>query len=101
MSDLNIADSALVLVLQMYLNPCLILYVHVIINNLFIFQKLQISMGFLVGDCLVAAAFLSYSGPFLSNYRDELVQQTWLKQVMILRIRIHHSNQCSCHSTLT
>ena len=38
-------------------------------------------MGYLVGDCLVAAAFLSYAGPFLSNYRDELVQQTWLKQV--------------------
>lgn len=39
-------------------------------------------MVYLVGDCLVAAAFLSYAGPFLSSYRDELVQQTWLKQVM-------------------
>ena len=38
-------------------------------------------MGYLVGDCLMAAAFLSYSGPFLSQYRDELVQDTWLKQV--------------------
>ena len=38
-------------------------------------------MGYLVGDCLVAAAFLSYAGPFLSNYRDDLVQDTWLKQV--------------------
>lgn len=44
-------------------------------------QKLEVSIGFLVGDCLVAAAFLSYAGPFLSNYRDEMVQQTWLKQV--------------------
>ena len=44
-------------------------------------QKLEVSIGYLVGDCLVAAAFLSYAGPFLSNYRDELVQQTWLKQV--------------------
>ena len=44
-------------------------------------QKLEVSMGYLVGDCLVAAAFLSYAGPFLSHYRDELVQQTWLKQV--------------------
>jgi len=34
-----------------------------------------------VGDCLVAAAFNSYAGPFLSTYRDELVQNTWLKQV--------------------
>ena len=44
-------------------------------------QKLEVSIGYLVGDCLVAAAFLSYAGPFLSSYRDELVQQTWLKQV--------------------
>ena len=44
-------------------------------------QKLETGMGFLVGDCLVAAAFLSYAGPFLSNYRDELVQEIWLKQV--------------------
>ena len=35
----------------------------------------------MVGDCLVGAAFLSYAGPFLSDYRDELVQDTWLKQV--------------------
>ena len=39
------------------------------------------SIGYLVGDCLVAAAFLSYIGPFLSNYREELVQETWLKEV--------------------
>ena len=44
-------------------------------------QQLEESMGYLVGDCLMAAAFLSYSGPFLSQYRDELVQETWLKQV--------------------
>ena len=49
-------------------------------------------MGYLVGDCLVAAAFLSYAGPFLSNYRDELVQQTWLKQVLLIIsiIAIHY-----------
>ena len=44
-------------------------------------QNLEKMMGFLVGDCLVGAAFLSYAGPFLSDYRDELVQETWLKQV--------------------
>ena len=33
---------------------------------------------------MIAAAFLSYSGPFLSNYRDELVEKTWLAQVYYL-----------------
>ena len=44
-------------------------------------QNLEESIGYLPGDCLMAAAFLSYAGPFLSNYRDEIVEQTWLKQV--------------------
>ncbi len=63
-----------------YINYSLdtLLFINVCITSL---QKLEISMSFLVGDCLVAAAFLSYAGPFLSHYRDELVQQTWLKQV--------------------
>lgn len=46
-------------------------------------------MGYLVGDCLVGAAFLSYAGPFLSDYRDELVQETWLKQVRI-EVLLYH-----------
>lgn len=45
------------------------------------FQILEENIGYLVGDCLIAAAFLSYAGPFLSNYRDELVEKTWLAQV--------------------
>ncbi|ESP04959.1 hypothetical protein LOTGIDRAFT_184938 [Lottia gigantea] len=44
-------------------------------------KDLEERMGFLVGDCLIAAAFLSYMGPFLSDYRDELVQQRWMKEV--------------------
>jgi hypothetical protein len=52
-----------------------------LINNHCIPQQLEESIGYLVGDCLMAAAFLSYAGPFLSQYRDELVQDTWLKQV--------------------
>lgn len=38
-------------------------------------------MGYLVGDVLIAAAFLSYMGPFLSNYREELVTNKWMAEV--------------------
>uniref|UniRef100_A0A8D2LYU2 Uncharacterized protein n=1 Tax=Varanus komodoensis TaxID=61221 RepID=A0A8D2LYU2_VARKO len=40
-------------------------------------------LGYLVGDCLLAAAFLSYMGPFLSNYRDEIVSHIWIKQLHV------------------
>lgn len=50
------------------------------------FQILEENIQYLVGDCLIAAAFLSYVGPFLSNYRDELVQNNWLVQVRNLGI---------------
>jgi dynein heavy chain len=32
----------------------------------------------LAGDCLAAAAFLSYAGPFPSDYRNMLVNDTWM-----------------------
>lgn len=44
-------------------------------------QGLEEDLGYLVGDCLLAAAFLSYMGPFLTNYRDEIVNQIWIKKV--------------------
>jgi uncharacterized membrane protein len=34
----------------------------------------------LVGDCLVSAAFLSYMGPFLSQYREEMLA-LWLEEI--------------------
>lgn len=40
----------------------------------------------LPGDVVVAAAFLSYAGPFPSEYREELVQQTWLPQIKELSV---------------
>lgn len=44
-------------------------------------QGLEEDLGYLVGDCLLAAAFLSYMGPFLTNYRDEIVNQIWIRKV--------------------
>ncbi|XP_066933177.1 dynein axonemal heavy chain 2-like [Clytia hemisphaerica] len=44
------------------------------------------NIEYLVGDCLVAAAFLSYAGPFLSSYRDELVDKTWLAEIKKLQV---------------
>ena len=41
-------------------------------------------MGYLVGDCLLAAAFLSYMGPFLSQYREEIMAKVWLPQVYFI-----------------
>lgn len=54
----------------------------------FLMQDLEMDMGYLVGDCLLAAAFLSYMGPFLSNYRDELLTRIWIKQVIPLLLTI-------------
>ncbi|KAJ3321161.1 Dynein heavy chain 2, axonemal [Blyttiomyces sp. JEL0837] len=44
------------------------------------------SMKDLPGDCLFAAAFLSYSGPFNSGYRQNLVNTVWLAQIKALEI---------------
>ncbi|KAF4698240.1 hypothetical protein FOZ63_002766, partial [Perkinsus olseni] len=43
-------------------------------------------IGHLVGDCLVAAAFQSYAGPFGSAMRDGLVQDKWMPMVQDLEI---------------
>uniref|UniRef100_A0A061RL02 Flagellar inner arm dynein 1 heavy chain beta n=1 Tax=Tetraselmis sp. GSL018 TaxID=582737 RepID=A0A061RL02_9CHLO len=44
----------------------------------------EISM--LPGDVVVAAAFMAYAGPFPSEYREELIRDTWLPQVRELQI---------------
>ncbi|XP_076454460.1 dynein axonemal heavy chain 2-like [Babylonia areolata] len=38
-------------------------------------------IGYLPGDCLIAAAFMSYMGPFLSEYRDEITKKVWMAQI--------------------
>lgn len=59
-------------------------------------QDLETRMGYLVGDCLIAAAFLSYMGPFLSNYREELVSKHWIKEIHNLGVpRDPNFNFCS------
>lgn len=40
----------------------------------------------LQGDVVVAAAFMSYAGPFPSEYRAALVDRTWLPMISDLRI---------------
>ncbi|XP_052104325.1 dynein axonemal heavy chain 2-like isoform X7 [Mytilus californianus] len=49
-------------------------------------KQLEKRMGFLPGDCLIAAAFMSYMGPFLSEYRDQMVQKIWLAEIVKLGI---------------
>ncbi|CAF1579491.1 unnamed protein product, partial [Adineta steineri] len=47
---------------------------------------LQQQIGYVTGDCLLAAAFLSYMGPFLSQYRDRMMNEIWFKEIKKLSI---------------
>lgn len=38
--------------------------------------------GKLVGDALLAAAFVSYAGPFTIPFRNSLVQERWLPDLV-------------------
>ncbi|KAK2860339.1 hypothetical protein Q7C36_004505 [Tachysurus vachellii] len=49
-------------------------------------EELEKDVSYLVGDCLLAAAFLSYMGPFVSNYRDEMLSSIWIKKFKELEV---------------
>lgn len=40
----------------------------------------------MIGNALVAASFVSYIGPFSSNFRDPLWQDTWIPDIKALNI---------------
>lgn len=40
--------------------------------------QLKEEQGFLLGDCLLASAFISYIGPFTKPFRDELINNYWV-----------------------
>ncbi|KAL8578359.1 Dynein heavy chain 2, axonemal [Nucella lapillus] len=44
-------------------------------------EDLQKQIGYLPGDCLIAAAFMSYMGPFLSEYREEITKKVWMAAI--------------------
>lgn len=47
---------------------------------------LQEQLTQLPGDVMMAAAFMSYAGPFPKTYREELVEHTWMKQLQQLAV---------------
>jgi len=58
----------------------------------------EASLECLPGDVVVASCFMSYAGPFPSEYRDDLVRSTWLPQV---RQRPGPPGCCQCARTRT
>ena len=45
-------------------------------------------MGFLIGDVLISSAFLSYMGPFLFSYRQEIIKKLWIVEVRKIGIPV-------------
>lgn len=50
-------------------------------------KKLGIEFDFLVGNALVAAGMVAYSGPFTAQYRQALEEQ-WFNKIQSLGIKI-------------
>lgn len=49
-------------------------------------KTLRGSIPLLIGDCLMASGFLSYLGPFISEYRKKLVSTVWIPQMQASHI---------------
>ncbi|KAL0040883.1 hypothetical protein WJX79_008591 [Trebouxia sp. C0005] len=48
--------------------------------------SLEAQLAALPGDVALASAFMSYAGPFPSQYREDLAKHTWQKQVKALNL---------------
>lgn len=65
--------------------------------------SLDLQLAALPGDVALASAFMSYAGPFPSQYREALAKDTWQKQVCLAHPLLHqlvhehlmHVNLCS------
>lgn len=44
--------------------------------------QIEASVGRLTGDCLLTASFLSYCGAFSFNYRRDLIQGDWERDLV-------------------
>lgn len=44
-------------------------------------EELKQRRVYLLGDCLISAAFLSYAGAFSSDFRKEMIYDMWVNDV--------------------
>ena len=64
---------------------------HVLRTHL---QVLRAGSSRVVGDCLLAAAFLVYAGAFTQDFRDSLLEGAWLPEAQKLGLPV--SSPCRC-----
>ena len=62
--------------------------------------SLEAQLQALPGDVALASAFMSYAGPFPSQYREDLAKHTWQKQVGLLCTLCTHSPPCPLQYSL-
>uniref|UniRef100_A0A061RTL5 Dynein heavy chain 1, cytosolic n=1 Tax=Tetraselmis sp. GSL018 TaxID=582737 RepID=A0A061RTL5_9CHLO len=62
-------------------------------------EELDLKKTNLVGDCLLASSFLSYTGAFTHEFRAELIFSTWLTD--IVERKLPHTEQFKLETLLT